>query len=170
MGIRFLAINQLFLANRTEMFYENSRNYYLSIGGPKNGRGPKNWRGPKMGVAPSPPIWVGGLKTQPISWPTWWTIWVPGTPLYLEILFQIFWEPTPPQGSEHELVNMYIKSMYYYYHYYEINKSSQMWAHYYNYYYYHHKIETYLAQFVRHCHQVQDVPPNPLLMGWLCQE
>ena len=72
MGIRFLAITRPFLANWAEIFYGNSRGYYLPIGykefwlkaliaifdfwvllGPKKGRGPQI------------PIWFWDLETQP---------------------------------------------------------------------------------------------------------
>ena len=36
MGRRFLAINQPFLANRAELFYGNSNDYYLSISDEKS--------------------------------------------------------------------------------------------------------------------------------------
>ena len=75
-----MAIIHQFLANRTEIFYGNWGDYYLSIGYEKSCFGPYLpfsifWAmlGPKKGRGPTDTHMVWDLKTQPKSWLTWCT-------------------------------------------------------------------------------------------------
>ena len=78
------------MANRAEIFYGNSGDYYPSIGYKNPGFGPYlpfsiiwAFLEPKKGVAQIP-IWVWDLETQSKSLPTRWNFRVS---CYLEIVF-----------------------------------------------------------------------------------